>query len=346
MRDGGPGTAVVAIAGALVLLVVVASLPAHGQALSETERVEAKHASAPAPGAGHPPGAGYFPETAGAPGAVGNETNASATEETATEAPGSAEFEVSGLDDLVVPVGGADALRPWNGTVTVTVENTGDRRGATWVEIRLVSTPTGGVSRPTDRERVTLDPGERRAVSLQPLGVISGGPGNYTVLVRTNESTDNLTGTIAVHFPRYAHFEIDDVASRGFDEGTGGTMVVTVENIGRPPGVDPGLSSSQGPAVVAVSVNGVVVAETRVWLDVDESRTVSLPVSLSAFAPGQNRVAVRTHSVGNRSAHDEVAFTVSNGSGRTTGADGPGFGPVAAVVGALLGVGAWLTRRR
>lgn len=340
MSRGG-GTAGVALACALVALAVLAGGPAGTSPSPGVEPVDGGSGAAVVERSGSPPGhAGV--RAADGRGAASNGTDEPT--ETATDRSGGPAFEVSGLDDVVVPVGGPDALRPWNGTVRVTVENAGDRRGSTWVELQLVEASTGTASRPTDREPVTLDPGERRVVSLQPLGVISGGPGNYTIRVSANESS--VDGTIAVYFPRYAHFEIDDVASRGFEGGENGTLLVSVENVGRPPDVDPGLRPSQGPAAVSVSVNGIVVSETAVWLGVDESRTVALPVSPSAFAPGRNSVAVRTHAVGNGSVDDEVSFTVTNGTGRTDGADGPGFGPVAALVGALAGLGAWLVRRR
>lgn len=284
------------------------------------------------------PAGGAIP---GGDGAVGNETNATRASDT-PEPRGTADFEVSGLSDVVAPVGGPDELTPWNGTVSVTVENTGDRNGSTWVELVVGATQDGAPDAVTDRELVTLEPGERTRVSLQPIGLISGGPGNYTVRARANGST--AEATVAVYFPRETHFAIGNLTASGF-EGQRGTLHVPVENTGQPPDSGPALRPSQGPASVSVLVNGVLVAERQVWLDVGESRNLSLSVPLSAFAPGRNSVAVRTEAVGTGGVHDEVTFTVDNTTGRTEGADGPGFGPVAAVVGTLMGVGAWIGRR-
>ncbi len=275
-------------------------------------------------------------------GASANTSNASGTSSEPTTPTNNTSVRVSDLDDVVVPIGGVAGQTPWNGTVRATVTNTGDRRGTTWVDV-LVQPPGAPSATLTDRTRVTLDAGEAQRISLQPIGVISGGPGNYTVRVSANDS--ETEATIAVYFRRYTHFQLGNVSAEGFETGDAGTLVVPVENTGRPPDAGPDLRPSQGPATVSVAVNGVIVAEQRRWLEVGESETVSLSAPLSAFAPGRNEVVVRIGATGEPEIDDRVTFTVANESEQTDGDTGHGFGTIVAALGVGAGIGIRVHRR-
>lgn len=268
--------------------------------------------------------------------ATSNTSNGSGTAADSSASANRTAFRVSDLDDVVVPIGGVAGQTPWNGTVRTTVTNTGDRRGTTWVDI-FVQPPGATAATRTDQTRVTLDAGEERRISLQPIGVISGGPGNYSVRVSANDS--EIEATIAVYFRQYTHFQLGNISAEGFETGETGTLVIPVENTGRPPDAGPDLRPSQGPATVSVTVNGVVVAEQRRWLEVGESATVSLSVPLAVFAPGRNEVAVRVGATGEPEIDDRVTFTVANETRGTDGDTGTGFGAILAAVGVGAGIG-------
>lgn len=260
------------------------------------------------------------------------------------EATGAA-FAVSGLENRALTIlnarSGPSGATPRDTTVTLTVRNTGDRAGSTWVELFLRREGETDVGSPIERTRVSLDPDEATTITFRPLALYEVGPGNHTLRVRAGDAVDE--SRFGIYFPRYTYFRlgtVDDVTVR---PGESATLSVRVENTGRPPGVHRSSIRSPGLAAVSASVNGTVVDAEAVWLDVGESTTVELAIPSDALAPGVNRVVIVSTAEGDRRLDSQVRPAVTLQS-TSDGGNGPGFGLLVSAL--ALALAAILLARR
>lgn len=260
-------------------------------------------------------------------------------------------FELSGLEDKIIVARATSIALAWgnpsSATVSVRVKNTGDERASTWVDVRVPVGPNASQVVPSERERVTLDAGESTTVTLQPKTLVGRQPGNYTIRVSANGTV--AESTLAVTYPRLTDFALGTIDDATIDPGQTTTVSVPVRNTGRPPDAHPTSPRSQGRANLSLWIDGTLVDAETVWLDVDESTTVSLSIPASALSPGDNRVVVRSRAESLSAVHYEVRSTVTLAQETTTGEDGAGLGVLAMVLagifGLLVAVGVGVRRR-
>lgn len=206
--------------------------------------------------------------------------------------------------------------------VTATATNEGTEAGRKVVQFEVEHEIV-------DRRNFTLQPNESRTVTFTH---VFETPGNKTFEV---DSGENRFVTVAERRPQLSVSSVR-VAPESVQAGAAVTITALVRNDGY----------ADGSLPVALELFGEVVAVENVTLSTGESAEVSF--TRTVYEPGSYEAAV-----GNETAEFRVVAAQSNGTATTTTTDSvlesaaetPGFGPVAALVGALVAVALALGRR-
>jgi len=162
--------------------------------------------------------------------------------------------------------------------LSVTVENVGEESGTGFIEVRVPGIGT------LDTREVDLDSGESETITFQDINTAGFQPDEYDLVVLSPH--DEMTGTLTIEEAdeQSAEFTVTGVPELlGITQGETFDVPATVENAGE----------ESGTQTVEVRVDGTVLADQDLTLDVGASQSVTFTdVPSTGLDPGEYEYGV------------------------------------------------------